>query len=214
MMYAFEPFPKIPRLNQSLYITEKLDGTNAQVCIVGVARQNPYGEGLYSESPYCIDSWSGQDDTVYQMFVGSRKRWIAPEGTEGLEKGCDNYAFARWVNDNHYELRTLGEGKHYGEWFGKGIQRNYGLDEKCFALFNAVRWNDDNPNRPDCCTVVPVVPTNDPDEAMEMLASRGSIIKTSFGKAFNNPEGIIVYNPGSKSYFKKTFVNDQGKWSA
>mgnify|MGYP003564223801 FL=1 len=47
----FETFPKINRLKRECVITEKLDGTNAQIAIT--------------------------EDGV--MFVGSRNRWITPE---------------------------------------------------------------------------------------------------------------------------------------
>jgi hypothetical protein len=48
--------------------------------------------------------------------AGSRSRWITPES--------DNYGFAKWVHENEDELRTgLGPGFHYGEWWGKGIQK-------------------------------------------------------------------------------------------
>ena len=29
---TFEPWPKIPRLKRDIIITEKIDGTNAQIC--------------------------------------------------------------------------------------------------------------------------------------------------------------------------------------
>lgn len=55
------------------------------------------------------------------------------------------------------ELRKLGEGRHFGEWWGKGIQRGYGLEERRFSLFNTARWHGGNPNLPDCCHVVPML---------------------------------------------------------
>ena len=66
------------------------------------------------------------------VAVGSRKRWIAPG------KSTDNFGFAGWVE----RLLGLGEGIHYGEWYGSGIQSGYGLvdGEKRFALFNTDRW--------------------------------------------------------------------------
>src|SRR5580692_3598930 len=99
-----------------------------------------------------LDGSNGQvrileDGTV---LAGSRNRFITPED--------DNYGFARWVKDHEDELRTgLGIGIHYGEWWGSGIQRRYGLKEKRFSLFNSGRWTDDV--RPACCHVVPVLYT-------------------------------------------------------
>jgi hypothetical protein len=87
-----------------MIVTEKLDGTNAQVHITDDGR----------------------------IFAGSRNRWITPD--------ADNFGFARWVAEHEEELRALGPGSHYGEWWGSGIQRRYGLDEKRFSLFNVGRW--------------------------------------------------------------------------
>ncbi len=59
----------------------------------------------------------------------SRTRFITPQS--------DNFGFANWVYKYEEELRTiLGVGYHYGEWWGKGIQRSYGLSDRKFSLFN------------------------------------------------------------------------------
>ena len=63
--------------------------------------------------------------------AASRSRWIAPDD--------DNYGFARWVNANESELRELGPGRHFGEWWGSGIQRNYSQPVKRFSLFRSQR---------------------------------------------------------------------------
>jgi hypothetical protein len=52
------------------------------------------------------------------------------------------------------DLLTLGPGRHFGEWWGAGIQRRYGLTEKRFSLFNVTRWGE---ARPACCHVVPTL---------------------------------------------------------
>lgn len=31
---------------------------------------------------------------------------------------------------------------------------------------------------------------------------------------FMDPEGIVIYHTGSGTLYKKTFENDEGKWSA
>lgn len=66
----FEPFNKIPRLNRECVITEKLDGTNAQVYIE--KHDDPFTiiERLSDEKYQiaCIDG--------YRIFAGSRKRWL------------------------------------------------------------------------------------------------------------------------------------------
>lgn len=210
-MPLFEEFKKIPRYRQNLCITEKIDGTNAQVHIQVL--ENLSNFDIMKKNLYCIGTWF-DEGLPHLMFAGSRNRWIAPENTPGLDKGCDNYGFAGWVKENFDDLKSLGEGSHYGEWWGGKIGRKYGRAEKTFSLFNAIRWNPNNPNKPDCCGVVDIIDTTDPVEAMMELKDNGSMILTDDGSRFQNPEGIIIYHPGSKSYFKQTFEYDKGKWSA
>ena len=169
----FAAFQKIPRLSRACVITEKLDGTNAVICIT------PDG----------------------QFLVGSRTRWITPED--------DNYGFAKWAHANKEELLKLGEGAHFGEWWGHGIQRNYGLDRKVFSLFNTARWSDAS-KRPFCCGVVPILytgefNTNCVDEAVESLRKDGSVAVRGFMK----PEGVVVFHVGGNLLFKKTLDKDE-----
>src|SRR5690349_11912868 len=67
-------------------------------------------------------------DDGKDFFIGSRSRWITPED--------DNFGFARWATEHREELLLLGPGRHWGEWWGAGIQRRYGVPEKRFSLFN------------------------------------------------------------------------------
>ena len=84
-----------------------------------------------------------------EIFVQSRKRFITPG------KSTDNHGFAGWVYENATGLiEVLGPGRHFGEWYGRGIQRGYGVDEKqgwngkFFALFNTSRWREPDPPYP------------------------------------------------------------------
>lgn len=135
--------------------------------------------------------------------VQSRKRFITPED--------DNHGFAKWVSDNNDDLLSLGDGYHYGEWAGIGIQKNpHGLDEKRFFLFNTFRWNKDNPNRPKCCDVVPVLfegklATETVDTLLHDLQKNAT--------PEQNPEGIIVYYHAFRNYTKHTIVAPNGKWA-
>lgn len=168
----FVGFSKIPRLTREMIITEKLDGTNAQVVV--------YPDG--------------------RIRAGSRNRWISPES--------DNYGFARWVSDNEADLRDgLGVGRHFGEWWGAGIQRRYGLSEKRFSLFNVGRWELTEPGkgRPSCCHVVPVLyrgpfDSGVVDAVLKELRTNGS--KAAPG--FMNPEGVVVFHAQSGGMYKKT----------
>ena len=169
-MSEFKEFPKIARLSREVIVTEKIDGTNAQIFI-------------------------GEDGT---FLTGSRTRWITP-----ME---DNFQFAAWALMHKDELMTLGPGSHFGEWYGAGIQRAYGLKEKRFALFNVTRWAD---ARPACCDVVPILwrglfDTAPIMSAFESLRAEGSRLVPGFMR----PEGIIVWHAAANSGFKKTFDKD------
>jgi hypothetical protein len=136
----------------------------------------------------------GEDGSVGAQ---SRSRIITPQD--------DNYGFAKWVQENADELRTLGPGYHYGEWWGHGIQRNYKLAEKRFSLFNVSRWGD---ARPACCHVVPVITSANnfsvAEPALQALRDHGSYAAPGFMK----PEGIVLFHTQSNLLFKVTLEKD------
>ncbi len=171
----FNEFPKISRFNREVIVTEKIDGTNAQVLV---------------------------NDTGDDLIAGSRNKWITSKD--------DNAGFARWVQENKEELLKLGPGSHFGEWWGKGIQRNYGLQEKRFSLFNISRWEV---SRPACCHVVPVLWRGTMEDVrindiLDKLKHEGSVV----APGFMNPEGVVVFHVASSTLFKKTLdKNDAAK---
>lgn len=191
--FDFAGFPKMGRLSREMIITEKLDGTNAQVLI----------------------SENGKE-----IIAGSRTRWITPQD--------DNYGFAKWVEKNKNQLLQLGPGRHFGEWWGGGIQRKYGLskDDKRFSLFNTTRWAlhgtipqeiptlDPRVVRtqevlPECVGLVPVLcksvfDTVIIDEVLRNLHHHGSMAAPGFMK----PEGIVVFHTAANVGFKKTLEHD------
>jgi hypothetical protein len=141
------------------------------------------------------------NDSGSEVYAGSRSRWITPED--------DNYGFAGWVDRNRDELLKLGPGFHFGEWWGAGIQRRYGLTEKRFSLFNVHRWSDDA-TRPACCDVVPKIWSGPFDKLdirwlLEELQKNGSFAAPGFMK----PEGIVIFHTASGALFKKTVENDE-----
>ena len=139
----------------------------------------------------------------YRMFVGSRTRWITPDN--------DNYGFAKWAYARQPDLLRLGPGHHFGEYWGQGCQRNYGLKEKRFSLFNVGRWLDDV-DRPDCCHVVPLLyrgpfDTTVINQVLADLERDGS----RAAPGFMLPEGIVVYHEKARVSFKKTIGSDGNK---
>ncbi len=178
-MPDFREFPKIARLSREIIVTEKIDGTNAQVYV---------------------------DDTG-QVLAGSRTRWITPEQ--------DNYGFAKWVKEREDLLRELGPGRHYGEWWGPGIQRGYGVKERRFSLFNTSRWDPDGEPPPVCCLVVPVLyrgpfSQNAIMDALDELREKGS----RAAPGFMRPEGVVIYHVAAGVAFKKTLEHDDEPKSA
>lgn len=135
------------------------------------------------------------------VFAGSKSRWITTAD--------DNYGFAKWVEGNKAELMNLGPGRHYGEWWGSGIQRGYGLREKRWSLFNVSKWADDAV-RPSCCHVVPVLTRDLFDapalglKALKRLKEEGSLAAPGFMK----PEGIVIFHVAANLLFKKTIEKD------
>lgn len=191
----FVKYNKIPRLLRPWIITEKIDGTNAQIHI------------------------SEEMDVV----AGSRNRYITPEN--------DNFGFAAWVKEHEQELAAgLGAGRHYGEWWGHGIQRGYGCqyDERYFSLFNVSKWHDKNQltretqspdpkaakktvQCPDCCLVVPVmgwyVDYEDINECLQELAIKKSLLV----RGWEQPEGIVAFHTHSGHKYKITLGDDGHK---
>lgn len=182
-MEIFQAWPKIPRIdNEKQFFTEKIDGTNAAV-VIYPRPAIEIGEPVPLVTLY--DNGRG-----YNIWAQSRNKLITPDD--------DNYGFAKWVVKNAEELLSLGDGHHFGEWWGQGIQRGYNLNEKRFSLFNTARWGKHNPNTPSCCHVVPSINANTIEEAIEILKTYGSIASPEF----MNPEGVIVYKYLTKSYYK------------
>lgn len=188
----FVGFPKMARLSREVIVTEKIDGTNAQIFIT--------------------------DDG--DVFAGSRTRWVTTSD--------DNYGFAKWVEFHKGDLLSgLGPGRHFGEWWGQGIQRNYGLKEKRFSLFNVLRWAafGAEPQRlpyadpriekyqdiaPECCSLVPVLwrgifDTLSIDEMLLILKMNGSLA----APGFMNPEGVVIFHMAANIGFKKTILKDE-----
>ncbi len=217
MTAKFTPFPKIPRFNREIIITEKIDGTNAGVHITPVA------EGFHEMDDPTVISVVFDAEVSDQWFAvraSSRKRFIVP--------GDDNFGFAAWVHSHVQELVALGVGSHFGEWWGQGIQRGYGLDHKRFSLFNAGRWfrriDDKEPEAdgivaaaagqqfpPECCDVAPVLARLD---GPSTVAVAGVVAALRLGGSvaapgFMDPEGIVIFHAAANQLFKVTLEEDE-----
>lgn len=196
MSEYFPAFGKIPRFNREVVVTEKIDGTNGVIEV---------GEGDL------------QDSDGVSIRAGSRNRWLTPEE--------DNHGFARWVSENAASLvRDLGPGLHYGEWYGQGVQRGYGLTEKRFMLFNTARWGEASarfrtPNL-EVSTVLweggmkgLMSPLEGPEgfegeNHLTFLLSNLKVWGSQHVRGFDRPEGIVLYHTAANSLFKILLEND------
>jgi hypothetical protein len=200
MITEFVEFAKIPRLSRDMIITEKIDGTNGCIYIADDGPEHPGAEPIF--------------------LVGSRSRWITPE--------ADNHGFAKWAYEHRSELMGLGPGRHFGEWWGSGIQRGYGLrgGDKRFSLFNVTRWclfgsepqqiPTGDPRQvkmqdvlPACVGIVPVLyrgmfNEGEIHKALDMLLMRGSMA----APGFMDPEGVVIFHVAGNLMFKKTIKGD------
>lgn len=206
----FEEFKKTARYSRDCVISEKIDGTNAQIYIGSVA-----------ESGYLkrVGITNMIEHRGHFFGAGARSGFVTPDN--------DNHGFAKWAYDHVDELIDgLGFGRHFGEWWGQGIQRKYGLNEKRFSLFNTIRWcaHDAEPlsitngegvvkvqqHAPKCCHVVPVLYRGvfggaEPAQLIEKLRHEGSVAAPGFPR----PEGIVIYHMAAGIAFKKTLERDE-----
>ena len=155
-----------------------------------------------------------------EFLVGSRTRWITPEQ--------DNHGFSRWAMEHKEILLKLGPGRHFGEWWGSGIQRGYGLPkgEKRFSLFNTIRWclNGEEPQQiptgdpriikmqdvlPECCSLVPVLHRGMFDtDIIDMTLTRLKVRGSMASPGYPSPEGVVVFHIAGNVGFKKTIEKD------
>ena len=137
------------------------------------------------------------------FLTGSRKRWITPDD--------DNFGFSRWAHEHKDELLKLGPGHHFGEWWGSGIQRGYGLQkgERRFSLFNVSRWSTDT--LPGCVSLVPVLYKDNFDFLTELLPIILKGLRDYGSQAapgFMQPEGVVIFHTAGNCIFKKTLEKD------
>lgn len=191
MSTDFHPFPKIPRWNREVVITEKIDGTNASIIIKK--------EAATEAVPF--EHWTIQ--AAARNGIISQQR--------------DNHGFAKWVSENAAELiAQLGEGHHFGEWMGQGINRNYGLKQKHFVLFNIKKHAHlscfiDESN-PQLLYRIPAMYTTLANDVGAVTQIALNELKTNGSKlvpSYMNPEGVVLYHSTANKLFKVTLENDE-----
>lgn len=178
MAVEFKAWPKIPRnVLSDVYITEKMNGTNACIIIEGGA----------------------------VVGVQSRKRFITPG------KDNDNYGLAGWVERNMDNVLLLGDGRHYGEWTGLGINGNdHNLEDKQYYLFDTRRWHSGN-LPPEPFKVVRILVVH--EYSTKLVEDTMCELKAHGEAQGYTPEGIIIYFPKLDLREKVTFNFNKGKWN-
>ena len=139
------------------------------------------------------------------LTTQSRTRVITPED--------DNYGFARWAVEHSSELFDyFGPGRHFGEWWGRGVQKRYGqfVEGKYFTPFNAGLFTEPGPAG---VTPLPVLwegPLKNlaygVKEVQQDLEFNGSRIAPGA-----KPEGIMIWSQAF-GYIKHPF-DDGHKWT-
>lgn len=136
-------------------------------------------------------------DEEGNIKAGSRNRWLTADH--------DNMGFHAWVMENKEELLKLGKGYYYGEWIGKGINRNYGLEDRCLLLFERPT-NADKLDPELSIYDVPLMGVC----SLECLDDLLTHTKTKMGgfsniNGFPNPEGLMVNIPALGKRIKYIF---------
>jgi len=202
----FQKFDSIARLHRDVVITEKIDGMNC-----GIHIANSYGQTLAETGGLWAINVGG---IIWHVNVQTRKRLI--------NLGDDQYGFAAWVFNKLPELvELLGPGSHYGEWWGKRIQRSYHQPRNYFSLFNTKRWTPENTCHIDGLQVVPVLYEGMfSDEAnkgaLERLRVCGSVAARLVDdrKLDFRAEGIVGWHTALNMYYKITLDGDGHKGAA
>ncbi len=151
------------------------------------------------------------DGTNAAVIVTDDGRVGAQSRTRLITPDADNFGFARWVHDNAEALAaTLGPGRHFGEWWGQGIQRKYGLDHKRFSLFNVNRYGALDLSALPGVSLVPTLysgpfSTAVVDATVGWLRMKGSRAAPGFMK----PEGVVVFHVAAQTVFKVTCEGDE-----
>lgn len=179
----FETFKKIPRLGRTVHITEKIDGTNAQVFV--------------------------PPDPALPLAIGSRNRWITPgKGTDNYDFArwvMDNEeAIRRLGVGRHYgEWWGVGIARKYNL-----SERRWSLFDT-----RVTEEELHDRGLPANVRVVPILGVHElrPDqgfdpiqEAIGLLGTQGSIAAPGFMK----PEGIVIRHAASSQLYKWTFDGD------
>jgi hypothetical protein len=190
-MQEFVTFPKIYRVSRPCVITEKIDGTNGQICITE--------EG--------------------EFLVGSRSRWITPEddnygfakwamkNKEDLLKLGVGIHHGEWWGNGIQRIYDLKEKRF--SLFNTSRWCLAGQTPKLLSTSNdgVEKYQDILPS---CCGLVPVLyegifDTAKIEECVNRLRIEGSVAAPGFMR----PEGVVCFHVQGNFCLKKTLEKDE-----
>ena len=178
------------RYSREVIVTEKIDGTNAQVFI-------------------------GEDG---EFLTGSRKRWITPsddnygfsnwanEHKDELLKLGPGRHFGEWWGSKIQRGYGLTNGEKRFSLFNTTRWKS---ESSVVSVDCNSDWFCKREEVPSCVEIVPVLWIGlfddlDTDYILDELVNNGSVAAPNFV----NPEGIVIYHIASNAAFKKTIKND------
>lgn len=151
-------------------------------------------------------------DIAGALTCQSRNKIITPG------KLSDNAGFAEWAYGHADQLfEFFGSGRHFGEWWGVGIQRGYGLVERRFTPFNSglygtTTFPSTEPPLPANVALIPVLwtgPMVDLDIGVQQ--SMNALARNSFAApGFHRAEGCMIWSRAF-GYLKVPFDRSH-KW--
>jgi len=181
--HAFMEFPKIARLSRECVITEKIDGTNAQIYIT-------------------------EDG---QFFTGSRTRWIkVGDDNAGFAFWANQHKDELMtLGPGQHFGEWWGSGIQRGYNLPKGEKR-FSLFNTIRWVMPGHPKTEKQEVVPPCCHVVPELyrgtfDTVKVQEVLNGLKANGS----SASPGFMNPEGIVIFHIAAQTAFKKTIEKDE-----
>lgn len=210
-MIEFRAWPKTPRLNRDMIVTEKIDGTNAAVIVHKLDGLDGFafdpllhlnGEAVTHDG---VSKHVMVGDDRFLVAAQSRKRIISPGKT------TDNAGFARWVRDNAQGLaETLGEGYHYGEWWGaQNARKALDQGEQRLSLFNVNRYADADLSAVPGLDTVPVLYEGPfSQDRVQLIVQE---LREFGSKAHPGvpAEGVIVFHKAAGHVYKVLCENDE-----
>ncbi len=178
----FQAWPKTPRLNRKMVVTEKIDGTNAAILITDDGRVGAQSRNRLvtpEQDNHGLAAWVHENADALRAALGPGRHFGEWWGNSiqrgyGLPKGERRFSLfntARWVNDE--------PGADPGfDVPGLGVVPIIGTGNFSTLLVNTT---------------------------VEFLREHGSLAAPGFMR----PEGVVVFHTASRSGFKVTCEKDE-----